>query len=135
MARSSSSSSPASVNRKSDGRTTVTGLTVILLDGKFQQSVKYPIKGTSAGELYGELRKKLQSDGKSIPNELPSDISQGFEESAGAIKFRHVLLINWRQCPNCGASADSPTPECPDCELSLNFNDQDAKDFKEKSKK
>jgi len=134
MPRSSKSTSTSSVNRKSDGRTTVKSLTVILVNGEFQQSIRGDVKGTSPGNLYATLRKSLNDQGKSIKQELPDDIASGFVEDAGAVQFKHVLLLSWKQCPTCGSTSDNPTKACPDCQQELKFDAQDAKDFKESSK-
>jgi len=135
MTRTAKSSSSASRNAKSEGRTTAKFVTVFIdKDGKLLNSVRSDVKGTSDGMLYGKIREHLASQGHSIPAKLPASKADGFIVKLGELTMITRLLSSWKQCPNCGATQDNPTTDCPMCEESLTWSKQETDDFKETCK-
>ena len=135
MTRTAKSSSSESRNSKSTGRTTAKYVTVLVDgDGKLVNSIKADVKGTSDGNLTAQIRESLSAQGHTIPSKIPNDKSTGFIIELGTMKMIVRLLCSWRQCPNCGATSDSPTKGCPKCEESFKWTTQEIADFTETSK-
>lgn len=135
-AKSSKSNSSASVNSKSDGRTTKKYVQYATKDGKFVPSPFEPVdvKGTSAGDLIGQVRQMLAEKGFTIPSEPPTHVDSEYTVPFGDMIIHYRVLTHWKQCPTCGATHEHATPGCPSCESSTELSDQDKADFKERNK-
>lgn len=118
-----------------DGRTTVSYVSVLLYKGNFISSTAGILKGIPRGQtlaaLVKEIRKSHPVDTSGVTT---ADHKFVVKLPAPDMEMRYVQIVTKRQCPLCGASKMESTPGCPYCDEDVSLTKGELDKFRESIK-
>ena len=138
--KSAATSSSASLNKSSEGRTTIHAVSNLVAGNVLISHQRRDVKGTTPGMLTSVLWEQLQNEYAAVVKvpdvkELSAlDFNPHSVDLGNGVMLYAAILVTWKQCPMCGSDAEHSKEFCEGCKVSSGWTAQDTKDYSERRK-